>query len=152
MISDDGTVFMISSRFDDILHICCSEIDDLEYYNGYLIVPNKYLTKKVSSMPGQYLHRMVVYSWGDCNHKPFKEYPNFEIDHIDLNHNNNNVSNLQLVSHGINLFRAYRKCGGKIDGTSNCCSRFKEYYKSLDDFDKKVLDKEIELDLEGRLK
>ena len=94
---------------------------------------------------------MVVYAFGDVNHKKFKEWPNFEIDHLDMNHRNNNISNLQLVSHGINLFRAYRKCGGSTDGTDNCCSRFKNYYNSLDEFDKKVLDKEIELDIEGRL-
>ena len=66
------------------------------------------------------------------------------IDHIDMKHWNNNVSNLQLVSNGINLFRAYYKTKN-----AECEKRFKEYYNSLDNIDKKILDIEIQADIKG---
>lgn len=158
LISKDGNAFKIRESRRSVNQLYAPTMVDiqyakiqLDYSKNYPIVPNEYLTKKVQNMSGQYLHRMVVYSWGDCNGKLFKEYPNFDIDHIDMNHSNAAVKNLQLVSHGINLFRAYRKCGGSIDEQNSCCFRFKSYYNSLDDLDRKILDKEIELDLEGKL-
>lgn len=68
-----------------------------------------------------------------------------EVDHINMDHKDNSVFNLQLVSHGVNLFRAYYKTGDK-----NCKDRFSKYYDSLDSIDKKILDIEIKLDIEGR--
>lgn len=97
-------------------------------------------------MYGKYIHKLIVYSFGDCNGRKyaFEGYRSI-IDHIDMNHENNSVSNLQLVSKGINLFRAYYKTTSE-----NCKKRFYDYYNNLDYIEKKITDTEIELDIAGK--
>jgi len=74
--------------------------------NGYWMISKDDLGTETDL----YLHRMVVYSWGDCNDRPFTSTGMRNVvDHLDMNHDNNCKENLQLVSEGINLFRAYYK-------------------------------------------
>ena len=117
------------------------------------MVPDSILNLKVPSseirlkdgrtIRGKYLHRMVIFSFGDRNGQPYN--PNLVIDHVDMNHANNSVWNLDQISYGLNLFRAYYLT--RSDGTSK---KFKDYYNSLDEIDKKLLDLEIGVDLAMR--
>ena len=92
-----------------------------------------------------YAHRIVVFTFGDCNGREYTPRGKRNIiDHLNMKHWDNDVSNLQLVSNGINLFRAYYKTG-----YPETEKRFKDYYMSLDDIDKKILDIEIEADIRG---
>lgn len=128
------------------------------------MIPKKYL----NCGKDLFLHRMVVYSFGDCKNREFSNYGwRNVIDHLDMDHDHNYKSNLQLVSQGINLFRAYYKTSmqsaetksnqnsfyfisAALKETNNTCeSRFKNYYNSLDAIDRMILTKEIELDLKG---
>ena len=92
-----------------------------------------------------YAHRIVVFTFGDCRGMQYNKY-GFRsiIDHLDMKHSNNDVTNLQLVSQGINLFRAYYKTG-----LEEPKKRFQEYYDKLDSLDKMILDKEIQADIQG---
>ena len=65
------------------------------YENGYIMVPNKYLIVKDSEGTGQYLHRMMVYAFGDRNGNPYTK--GLVIDHINMNHYDNSVQNLEIV-------------------------------------------------------
>ena len=57
---------------------------------------------------GRYVHRMVVFSFGDKNGRLYSERGYYDVvDLVDMNHKNNNVENLELVSNGINLYRAF---------------------------------------------
>jgi len=126
------------------------EIKPSEDKNGYYFIQTQKgdLIELANGIKthGKYLHRMMVFSFGDCNGVPYTP-TGFRsiIDHKDMNHKNNAIENLQLVSEGINLFRAYYFTKSKT-----CEERFKSYYNSLEDIDKLILDKEIQLDLEGK--
>lgn len=124
--------------------------------NGYLFIDDKNLPglsfpsgdiqkQNNQKAKGKYLHRMIVFTFGDCYGRKYNDCKSRAIiDHIDMNKENCSVSNLQLVSTNINLFRAYYK-----SKDINCEKRFKDYFNSLDDIDKKIAEIEIKLDLEG---
>lgn len=127
-------------------------------YETYLYIPGKYLTGVAStnrltntldSPKGLYLHRMVVFSYGDCKGKKFTS--DATIDHIDMNHKNCSVENLEIVSYGLNLFRAYYKTAYQSKGKNNFVSPtenlFKDFYNSLDRIDQKILDLEIQKEI-----
>lgn len=101
---------------------------------------------------GKYIHQMIVFTYGDKDGRKYSSVGiRNVIDHIDIDHGNNSVENLQLVSYGINLFRAYYKTKMKnYKDIDNCETRFKNYYNNLDAVDRKILDIEIELDLQGK--
>lgn len=124
--------------------------------DGYFFIPDTEMRPKVPSgiiidsqgnhINGKYLHRMMVFSFGDCNGRVYSSTGvRSVIDHVSMNRTNNSIDNLQLVSFGINLFRAYYKTKNK-----ECEERFKEYYRNLDEIDRKILDIEIGLDIEGK--
>ena len=136
-------------------HAYIKKLED-EYYqevkyitteNDYKLVPNSYLSIKDQKNPGQWLHRMIVYTFGDCNGKKYSVYKGYDVDHFDMCHFNNAVENLQFVPHGINLFRA-------MDRTNSqpCKDRFMEYYNSLNDIEKMILEEQIKADIRGELK
>lgn len=117
-LAQNGEVFE-----DDEAHhpIQCTE------YFGYLVVPNKYLKRQNTKkdIDGQYLHRMVVYTFGDKHGKTYN--PALVIDHIDMNHRNNNVSNLELVTKAVNLARAVRICPESKD----CVNRLLDHLRDV---------------------
>lgn len=118
-------------------------VEPVKTNEGYMTIPKNELQY---SNKDHYLHRMVVFSWGDKNGRTFlTDQRRNIVDHVDMNHANNRVDNLELVSEGINLFRAYYKTM-----SSNCKARFLDYYNKLDDLDKRILDKEIDMDIEGK--
>lgn len=99
-------------------------------------------------LTGEFLHRLVVFSFGDKDGRPFVKHGKgwrSVIDHVNMNKMNASVENLQLVSDGINRFRAYYKTKNET-----CKSIFKELYDELDPIDKMILDNEIALDLAGK--
>lgn len=123
--------------------------------NGYLFISDEDMSLKTSSsliktkdgdsIRGKYLHRIVVFSFGDCKGRKYSANGiRSIIDHKDMNHKNNAVENLELVSQGINLFRAYYLCNS--EGTKQ---RFEDYYNSLSSMDRRILELEMELDLKG---
>lgn len=132
----------------DYLYIDDKDIPNPGKGSAKIIKPDRTETS------GKYVHQLVVFTYGDCNGRPYTSKGlRCVIDHIDMDHAHNEPSNLQLVSDGINLWRAYSKTKsrfnqeGKVD---SCESRFKEYYNSLDDVDKMILRMEIELDMQGK--
>ena len=143
-----GEKYLVKPRYD-ISKYCFLSRESIENLIGEDACKNIYFDRiKISdteTVEGKYYHRIVVYSFGDKNGRKYasKGLRNV-IDHIDMNHCNNSVQNLQLVSHGINLFRAYYKTG-----SGDCATRFKEYYKSLDEIDRHILNIEIEQDIKG---
>lgn len=87
-----------------------------EDLNGYLFIadedlqltnPSGVILTKAGPMHGKYLHRMVVYSFGDMYGNRYISNPNSVVDHFDMNHKNNDVSNLQQISNVRNLWRAW---------------------------------------------
>lgn len=134
--------------------------------NGYLYITEKDVEKlnislkcDVEDINGEivlsceFVHRIVVFSFGDKDGRDFnvsKRTMRCEIDHINMNKSDPSVSNLQLVSKGINLFRAYYKTASVPASGTFCKNRFATYYNSLDPIDRMILDKEISLDLEGK--
>lgn len=99
-----------------------------------------------STTTGKYVHRMVVFSFGDCHGRMYAERGYYDtVDHIDMNHKNNSVDNLELVSYGINLYRAYVKTN-----IGDCYARFMAYYSSLDPFKQFHLQEEIKMEIGGR--
>lgn len=134
--------------------------------NGYLYITEKdvenlRVSLKQSVVDGmfgevidscEFVHRIVVFSFGDKDGRDFNKYKRtmrYEIDHINMNKADPRVENLQLVSKGVNLFRAYYNTANS-NGKEYCKKRFKDYYDKLDEIDKMILDKEILLDLEGK--
>lgn len=59
---------------------------------------------------GEYVHRIIVFTFGDCNNKPFG-YSSIRtvIDHKNMNHFDSSVENLEQITNGMNLFRAYMR-------------------------------------------
>ena len=94
---------------------------------------------------GPYAHRIMVFTFGDCDGREYQSKGHrCIVDHKNMKHWDNDISNLQLVSNGINLFRAYYKAG-----YPETEERFKEYYFNLDEIDRKILDAEIAADIRG---
>lgn len=134
-------------------------IDGYTYIdNKDMPIPGKWPTEITrmdgTKTKGTFVHRMVVFSHGDKDGRPYtSKGRRCVVDHIDMDHSHNEKSNLQLVSHGINLWRAYdkRKTNNPNDTASiECERRFKEYYNSLDEIDKEILKMEISLDMQGK--
>lgn len=130
--------------------------------NGYYFIDDKYIPspgrsssviikEDRTSTTGKYVHQMVVFTFDDCKGREYSSIGiRSDIDHLDMKHENNSVENLQIVSTGINLWRAYSKTKSKNSKDNNCETRFKDYYKSLDEVDKMILKIEIELDMQGK--
>lgn len=146
------------NQFDDL---CLYPVEIEQSISGYPFVDEKYMAPNSNSSTitkmdrtetkGKYVHQMVVFSFGDCNGNPYTSIGIRNIiDHLDMNHNNNDYHNLQLVSYGINLWRAYAKTKSKTSAENNCEKRFKDYVKSLDEIDREILMMEIELDMQGK--
>ena len=58
----------------------------------------------------EHLSIVWLYSHGDKDGRPYtSKGRRCVVDHIDMDHSHNEKSNLQLVSQGINLWRAYDK-------------------------------------------
>ena len=93
-------------------------------YNGYYIVPNEYLEKKDKLNPGQFIHRMIVYRFGDCFGKPYVK--GMEVDHLDMDHSHNNVENLEVVPKVVNLARAVASIPSK-----DCIDRLVKFIKDI---------------------
>lgn len=145
-ISEDGKVFDSSEKL----------IEPLTDKSGYkfldetvlktekplqTIIDDKGIPRK-----GFYLHRMIVFSFGDKNGRNYLNTGVRNIvDHLDMNHGNNAKSNLQLVSNGINLFRAYYKTN-----TDACKERLINYWNTLSELEKKIFLMEIEMDINGK--
>ena len=135
--------------------VCTKQIEPSTDVSGYKYIPDTLLNAAPSSflldisgeqVRGKYLHRMMVFSFGDKNGRPYQSAGiRSIIDHVNMNHSDNRVENLQLVSNGINLFRAYYKTG-----RPELYERFNTYYESLSDSQKMILECEIKLDLEGK--
>lgn len=136
--------------------ITFTEIQPEEEISGYLVIdktkipgckiyPNEVRKqlKNGSFINAEYVHRMVVYTHGDCNGNSFLQ--NKVIDHIDMNKKNNKIENLELVSTGINLFRAYDKTVG--EARIACLERLDNYYNSLKTIEKNILEKEIDKEI-----
>ena len=100
-------------------------------YNGYCVVPNRYLNIKNNeqNINGLFLHRMMVYAFGDRNGKKYVK--GMVIDHVDMDHKNNAVDNLELVTEVVNLARAVVICP-----TPLCCSRLEQYLKDVAGYSK----------------
>lgn len=140
ILSDDGTV---KNKLGEI-------ITPLKDINGYSVIPDELLTLSRPSgkiklnngnfVYGKYLHRMIVYSFGDCKGNAYNT--DLVIDHLDMNHSNNAVSNLEQVSKGRNLFRAYLKT--RSPGTKE---EFEKYYSTVSIGEKIILDFEIQEDM-----
>lgn len=107
--------------------------------SGYLFIkdidlnltsPSSEIIRKSDLKPikGKYVHRMVAYSFLD---KTKLRDTRYEVDHIDMNHENNSVENLDLVYKAVNLFRAWKLTGGQ-----NCLKRYSDYMATLSDEEK----------------
>lgn len=157
-VTRDGKIFQAITDFKTGDLVPGLEIIPKETEEGYLYIadedvknlnkPSALVNDKVSKkkVPGKWVHHVVVYTFGDVDGSDFCEFKKgfrCVVDHLDMNKRNNSVENLQLVSFGINLFRAYYK--KKNDYTERL---FKTYYKSLDDIDRKILDDEIKINIE----
>lgn len=155
IIVDDDQTYIFNngiyiSRQGNVLDSSERKIDLIESEDGYLLVPSSNLAikKAVSKVndkngniaEGVYVHRMVVFSFGDKNGKKYN--PSFLIDHIDMNHKNNNVENLELVTDEINLFRAFYKTN-----SSECKKRFLNKYESLSEIEKFILKEKIKKEI-----
>lgn len=111
LIGSDGSVYSKTNAL----------ITPLSDKSGYYFIPDIYLdlptpsgeieTANGTKVRGKYLHRMVVFTFGDRNHSPYNS--NLVIDHIDMNHKNNSVENLQQITQLRNLWRAYYLCRGE---------------------------------------
>ena len=89
---------------------------------------------------------MVVFSFGDKNGRLYSERGYYDIvDHVDMNHKNCDVSNLELVSNGINLYRAWVRTNNQ-----DCYNRFIAYYNRLDNFMQFHLNEEIKQEIRRR--
>lgn len=139
------------------------ELEPEESLNGYFYIDDKHIPhpgkgsstiskKDRTETTGKYVHQMVVFTYGDCNGRKYTSNGfRSDIDHLDMDHSNNSKENLQLVSTGINLFRAYYKTKSKkYVSENNCETRYKAYYNSLEPADRIIFEKEIGLDLEGK--
>lgn len=117
--------------------------EDVENISG---CPSNYITDKSGiSIQGKLLHRIVVFAFGDCKGRKYNSNGvRSIIDHLDMNKSNNSVNNLQIVSEGINLFRAYYKTGSKY-----MLNKLNTHYNSLSETEKIILKDEIKLDLRG---
>lgn len=140
-LTTNGDVYSLNDRL----------ITPLEDENGYQFIPDEdlpklkfpsgFITMKDGTKKrGKYLHRMMVFTFGDCNSKKYDD--KLVIDHRDMNHANNAIYNLEQISQGLNLARAYYIT--KSDGTKK---RFWDYYNLLDDCEKYFLDAEIIADI-----
>lgn len=75
-----------------------------------ILKPQKsdYLNIKLRNKQGSkvhYIHALVAVSF--LNHKP-NGHKGKVVDHIDCNKHNNNVSNLRLISHRMNIMRGMK--------------------------------------------
>lgn len=125
-----------------------SEIIPEKDINGYCFIKDpesKTVIKTASGdTNGYYVHRMVVFTFGDKNGVSYNSKGvKSVIDHIDMDHSNNAVANLEIVSDGINLFRAYWKTKSQ-----SCLTRLTEFYNSLDELGRFVFKKEIEKEMQ----
>lgn len=54
-----------------------------------------------------FVHRLVVFTFGDKNGNQYID-DNSDVDHIDENKTNNNINNLEIITHKENMNRKYR--------------------------------------------
>ena len=93
---------------------------------------------------GLYIHRIVVFTFGDCRGQQYSSTGKKNIiDHIDMDHKNNDVDNLELVSDEINLFRSWWKTGSEKSKRL-----LEEKYNGFSQFERDVFREEIRLEME----
>lgn len=127
-----------------------SEIQPIMSNEGYLFfvgAPNltsnvEFIEKNTNRrLKGVPVHRMVVYSYGDCNGLPYIK--SMHVDHIDQDKTNNHISNLEQVSEPVNLARAVRKTNyGNVQ-----MQRLHTYLSKLDQYSREIALEEIRLDM-----
>ena len=104
LVSNLGRVYsLISEQF----------ITPMKSKNGYLI----FRIQKGNVRKAYYLHITMVNLFGDCNGKQLPDSVkagtqsmielDLNIDHIDRNKNNCDISNLEIISHKENMNRYY---------------------------------------------
>lgn len=147
-LDKNGKVYKRSIDYGFNSQECYIEVVPEKDINGYCFIKDsksKTAIKTVSGdVNGYYVHRMVVFTFGDKNGVSYNSKGvKSVIDHIDMDHSNNAVSNLEIVSDGINLFRAYWKTKSK-----SCLSRLTDFYTELDELGKFVFKKEIEQEMQ----
>lgn len=71
--------------------------------------PSGIIKTKNGDMHGKYVHRMVVFAFGDRLGRPYIQgkYGDIVIDHYDMNHKNNDYRNLEQITSLRNLWRAW---------------------------------------------
>lgn len=100
------------------------EIKPYEDINGYLFIrdedlklpkPSGIIKTASGDMHGKYIHRMVVFAFGDRLGRPYLQKGNdIVIDHCDMNHKNNSWDNLEQITSLRNLWRAWYLTKSKI--------------------------------------
>lgn len=98
-----------------------------------------------NTFKGKHLHRVVVFTFNDCNGRPLSKGIRSFIDHKDMNKTNNKVENLQCVSDGVNIFRAYY-----LSPTDEHKKLLRDFLSDCDEIDRFIFETEVRLDLEGK--
>jgi len=77
--------------------------------NGYLGV-SLYVPKSVrlsTCKSVEYVHRLVYCAFNNLNIADYPASSQLVIDHVDNNHSNNNIGNLQMITHAENCQKSY---------------------------------------------
>lgn len=136
-VSDDGKIYLDEKGLNEII--------PSEDSRGYLFYESNKSKTKIQSKNGNmttgyYLHRIVVFTFGDCNGNLYNSNGlKSDIDHIDMNHKNNSVSNLEIVTHGINLLRGWWKTG-----SIEMKKLLDDYYNKLFGIERVMFDKSLD--------
>lgn len=127
-VTKGGLIYRYSKKQDKLI-ICKQTKKD----SGY----NK-ITVKVNGIPRQVdVHRIVYEAFNG-------EIPNgMEIDHIDTNKKNNELSNLKLCTHTENMNNPKTIEALKNNITSKFGIKFKEHFGITNSDDHKLYDKEL---------
>lgn len=127
-VTKGGLIYRYSKKQDKLI-ICKQTKKD----SGY----NK-ITVKVNGVPKQVdVHRIVYETFNG-------EIPNgMEIDHIDTNKKNNELSNLKLCTHTENMNNPKTIEALKNNITSEFGLKFKEHFGITNSDDHKLYDKEL---------
>ena len=119
MVSDFGRVKSLSFRNNQANFKRERIMNNSRKDNGYL-----YVTLRVGGVRhNKHIHRLVA--------EAFIDNPNnyTEVNHIDFNRENNNVSNLEWVDHGMNI--RHSRDAGRMNSRKHCKTNTGERYISL---------------------